>query len=100
MDKDKKIVFTSYPKNHKLLGDLKYNPKVKKLIAICESWYTITKVDGKLYLNDLRFGLLSMKPKENRFVFIIITTPKIRGIGAVINPKLDKFVKKYSEKLK
>ncbi len=69
MDKDKKIVFTSYPKNHKLLGDLKDNSKVKRLIAICESWFTITKTDGKLYLNDLRFGLLSMKPNEDRFVF-------------------------------
>ena len=69
MDKDKKIVFTSYPKNHKLLGDLKDNPKVKRLIAICESRFTITKVEGKLYLNDLRFGLLSMKPNEDRFVF-------------------------------
>jgi len=69
MDKDKKIEFTSYPKNHELLGDLKDNPKVKRLIAVSESWYTITIVEGKLYLNDLRFGLLSMKPNEDRFVF-------------------------------
>lgn len=69
LDKDKKIVFTSHPKNHELLGDLKDNPKVKRLIAITESWFTISKVDDKLYLNDLRFGLLSMKPNEDRFVF-------------------------------
>jgi len=69
LDKDKKITFTSYPKNHELLGDLKDNSKVKRLIAVTESWYTISKVDDKLYLNDLRFGLLSMKPDEDRFVF-------------------------------
>ncbi|MCF6348173.1 MAG: hypothetical protein L3J20_07730 [Flavobacteriaceae bacterium] len=69
MDKSKKITFTSYLKNHELLGDLKDNPKIKRLIAVSESWYTITKVDDKLYLNDLRFGLLSMKPNEDRFVF-------------------------------
>jgi len=69
MDTDKKIAFTSYPKNHELLGDLKDNSKVKRLIAVTESWFTISKVDDKLYLNDLRFGLLSMKPNEDRFVF-------------------------------
>ncbi len=69
LDKSKKITFTSYPKNHELLGSLKNNPKVKRLIAITESWFTISKIDNKLYLNDLRFGVLSMKPNENRFVF-------------------------------
>ena len=69
MDKNKKITFTSYPKNHELLGDLNNNSKVKRLIAVTESWFTISKVDDKLYLNDLRFGLLSMKPNEDRFVF-------------------------------
>ncbi|HBK70521.1 MAG TPA: metal-dependent hydrolase, partial [Flavobacteriaceae bacterium] len=69
MDNDKNIIFTSYPKNHELLGDLANHPKVKRLIAISEFWYTITKKDNKLYLNDLRFGLLSMKPNEDRFVF-------------------------------
>lgn len=69
MDKDKKIAFTSYPKNHELLGTLKGDSKVKRLIAVTDSWYTISKIDNKLYLNDLRFGLLSMKPNEDRFVF-------------------------------
>ncbi|MCF6297456.1 MAG: metal-dependent hydrolase [Flavobacteriaceae bacterium] len=69
LDKSKKITFISYPKNHELLGDLKNNPKVKRLIAVTESWFTISKIDDKLYLNDLRFGLLSMKPNEDRFVF-------------------------------
>ncbi len=69
MDKSKEIAFTSYPKNHELLGYLKDNSKVKRLIAVTESWFTISKIDDKLYLNDLRFGLLSMKPNEDRFVF-------------------------------
>lgn len=69
LDTDKNIKFTSYPKNHELLGDLSNHPKVKRLIAINEYWYTITKENDNLYLNDLRFGLFSMKPNENRFVF-------------------------------
>ncbi|MEE9363617.1 MAG: metal-dependent hydrolase [Cellulophaga sp.] len=68
-DSDKKIVFTAYPKNHHFLGELKEDSKVKRLIAICESWYTISRKEGKLYLNDLRFGLLSMNSSEEKFAF-------------------------------
>ncbi|MBU2974384.1 metal-dependent hydrolase [Zobellia sp. B3R18] len=63
------IKFTSYPKNHELLGDLKSNDKVERLIAITNGWYTITEKAGKLYFNDLRFGLISIDPKESKFAF-------------------------------
>ncbi len=65
----KEIQFTSYPKNHELLGSLKSNDKVERLITIAEGWYTITETDGKLYFNDLRFGLISLDPKETKFAF-------------------------------
>lgn len=63
------IQFSSYPKNHYLLGDLVHQPKVKRMIAISKGWYTINKKDNVLYFNDLRFGLLSMKPNTENFVF-------------------------------
>ena len=63
------ITFETYPKHHKLLGDLINNEKVKRMIAISEGWYTITKSDNKLYYNDLRFGVLSMEPQSQNFVF-------------------------------
>ena len=63
------IQFSSYPKNHYLLGDLVHQPKVKRMIAISKGWYTINKKDNVLYFNDLRFGLLSMKPNAENFVF-------------------------------
>lgn len=63
------ITFTPYPKNHRLMGDLSNNDKVKRLIAITKGWYTITEKEGQLYLNDLRFGLISMDPKETQFAF-------------------------------
>ncbi len=83
------IRFTSYPKNHELLGDLVTKDKVKRLITITEGWYTITKQGNNLFFNDLRFGLLSMDPKETRFAFSyelvqvqdevdVIETPKLR----------------------
>ena len=63
------IVFSSYPKNHHLLGDLANHPKTKRMIAISKGWYTINKVNDKLYFNDLRFGTLSILPNAQNFVF-------------------------------
>ena len=63
------ISFESYPKNHELLGSLIENEKVKRMIAISEGWYTITKKNESLYFNDLRFGLLGLTAKTQNFVF-------------------------------
>ncbi|WP_458627030.1 metal-dependent hydrolase [Winogradskyella sp. PC D3.3] len=63
------IQFETYPKNHELLKDLRNNEKVKRMISISEGWYTINKIDDKLFFNDLRFGLLSMEPQSQNFVF-------------------------------
>jgi len=63
------ITFTKYPKNHYLLGSLAENKSVKRMISISEGWFTINKKDEQLYFNDLRFGLLSIKPKAENFVF-------------------------------
>ena len=63
------IHFEAYPKNHELLGDLAQDEKVQRMIAISKGWYTITEKGGRLFYNDLRFGLLSLKPKAQNFVF-------------------------------
>ncbi len=63
------IGFETYPKNHELLGDLIANEHVQRMIAISEGWYTIQKADDALYYNDLRFGLLTMEPQSQAFVF-------------------------------
>lgn len=63
------ISFDIYPKNHHLLGNLIEHEKVKRMIAISEGWYTINKVDGKLYYNDLRFGLMNLESNSQDFVF-------------------------------
>ncbi|SHI39194.1 inner membrane protein [Mesonia phycicola] len=65
----KPIQFTAYPKNHELLGDLENEENVQKLIKITKGWYTITKENNQLYLNDLRFGLLSFSPSAKNFTF-------------------------------
>jgi inner membrane protein len=63
------IQFSKYPKNHHLLGNSIYQPKVKRMIRISKGWYTVNKKNNVLYFNDLRFGLLSMKPNAENFVF-------------------------------
>lgn len=68
------IRFTAHPKNHQLLGDLIHHPKVKQMIKISEGWFSITKKGDKLYYNDLRFGLLSMQPDAQNFVFQFLIT--------------------------
>jgi inner membrane protein len=65
----KPITFESYPKNHELLRNLTKNERVKRMISISQGWYTINKKEDTLYFNDLRFGLLSMTPKAQNFVF-------------------------------
>ena len=63
------IQFTAYPKNHEWIEDLKEEENVQRLIKITKGWYTITKENEKLYLNDLRFGLLGFSPSAKNFTF-------------------------------
>ncbi len=83
----KPIQFTSYPKNHNLLGELQNNDKVLRLIAIAEGWYTISKENGQLLFNDLRFGLLSLKQDEKRFAFTYELTTTQNGLKVLETPK-------------
>lgn len=82
------VVFSSYPKNHELLGNLIDNDKVQRMIAISEDWYSITENDGKLYFNDLRFGVLSMQPNAQNFVFQFLIDVDDNGdVNFVEQPK-------------
>ncbi|RSC93658.1 metal-dependent hydrolase [Tenacibaculum singaporense] len=65
----KPIEFYSYPKNHYLLEAYKDDITVKRLIKITKGWYTISEKNNALYLNDLRFGLLSVAPNFQQFAF-------------------------------
>lgn len=76
----KEIQFTAYPKNHQLLGRLQTNEKVKRLTKIAEGWYTIDQKKGVLYFNDLRFGLISLDPKETSFAFSYKLVPEEEGL--------------------
>lgn len=63
------ISFYTYPKNHDLLGSWKNDENVQRMISISKGWYTIQREKDTLYFNDLRFGLLSVEPITQDFVF-------------------------------
>ncbi|MFS4493259.1 metal-dependent hydrolase [Maribacter sp. 2308TA10-17] len=81
------IAFSSYQKNHELLGSLATNDKVVRLIDIAEGWYTIIEEDEKLFFNDLRFGLLSLKANEKRFAFTYELKNAEQGLMVNETPK-------------
>lgn len=86
----KPITFIKYPKNHELLGESINNEKVQQMINISKGWYTITKKDDKLYYNDLRFGVLSMKPNAQNFVFQFLIQEDKNGNITFIEMKKDR----------
>lgn len=68
-DSSKNIDFRAFPKNRHLLGDFKNDTLIKRLVKLSKGWYTVESKDGKLYFNDLRFGLMGLSANEQRFVF-------------------------------
>ena len=85
---NKPVSFSSYPKNHELLGDFAVNDKIQRLIKITEGWYTVEKRDGQLYFNDLRFGLMSLDPEETQFAFSYRLIDQNGQLEVKENPKL------------
>jgi inner membrane protein len=65
----KPIQFSSHPKNHDALGDFAEEDKVKRLVKITNGWYTVTERPDGIYLNDLRFGMMSVDPNSEKFAF-------------------------------
>ena len=84
------IHFSSYLKNHHLLGGLANHPKTKRMISISKGWFTINQKDNQLYFNDLRFGTLSLQPNAQNFVFKYKIEIDEKGIPYFIEEKKEK----------
>lgn len=65
----KPIQFKSYPKNHHLLRRLGSEDKIQRLIDITNGWFIVTKKEGGLLFNDLRFGVFDANAERPTFVF-------------------------------
>ena len=68
-DKDKDVNFFEFKKNHHLLAPYKNDPVIDRLKKLTQGWYTVQKTEEKLYLNDLRFGLMGVNENSEEFVF-------------------------------
>ncbi|TYB76313.1 metal-dependent hydrolase [Bizionia myxarmorum] len=97
----KPITFESYPKNHELIANYADNEKMQRMIHISKGWYTISQSENQLYFNDLRFGLLSLEPHSESFVFqfSINEDPITKDIYFVEQPKDTKDGKKLMSQL-
>lgn len=69
------ITFNRFPKNHHLIKAYLNDKSVQNMINITNGWYTITKENGSLYFNDLRFGLYDMSENSTNFVFKYLMVP-------------------------
>lgn len=65
----KPIQFFPHPKNHGALGALAEEDKVKRLIKITKGWYTVSERPNGIYLNDLRFGVISADQRADKYAF-------------------------------
>lgn len=104
LDEDDNIEWGHYKKNHELLGDLANNDKVKRLIAISQSNYIITKDNkGNLYFNDLRFGQAGLDAMNSNFIFQYLLKPNGNDVEVSETPKTMKeggeILKQLSERI-
>lgn len=76
----KEIRFYSHPKNHHLLGELEMDEKVQRLIKVTENKYTISQKEDGIYLNDLRFGMISVKQNGDKYAFSYKLEPTPHGV--------------------
>ncbi|MDN3722757.1 metal-dependent hydrolase [Aequorivita sp. SDUM287046] len=90
----KPIQFYPHPKNHSALGSLAEENKVQRLIKITKGWYTISEREGEIYLNDLRFGMISVDPKADKYAFSYLIQKEGDEIEISENPKTSGDAKK------
>lgn len=58
-----------YPKNKQLIKDIESEKVIRQLKWISEEWWTITHKNQQLFLNDMRFGLISADRQNPEFAF-------------------------------
>lgn len=83
----KPIQFSPHPKNHEILGDLRKEDKVQRLIQINQGWYTVSERADGIYLNDLRFGMMSVDPNADKFAFSFLIEKTGNEVTVTEEPK-------------
>jgi inner membrane protein len=83
----KPIQFSSHLKNHEALGDLREEDKVKRLIKITQGWFTVSEREEGIYLNDLRFGIMSVDKSVEKYAFSFKLEKKNNELIVTEEPK-------------
>ncbi|WP_127846522.1 metal-dependent hydrolase [Psychroflexus aestuariivivens] len=95
----KPISFRRFPKNHEKISHLSQFENLERLKDVTKGWYTITKKNENLYLNDLRFGLISMDTTQTKFAFSYKLVATEQGIEIQEEPKTPEDGKKLLKEL-
>ncbi len=88
------IQFSSHPKNHDVLGNLRKEDKVQRLIKITQGWYTVSERADGIYLNDLRFGMMSVDQNAAKFAFSFLIEKTGNEVTVKEEPKDTRDAKK------
>lgn len=75
----KPITFKLYKNDQSTENEISKSVNFKKLTDISEGWYIVSKQDGKILFNDLRFGLLNDNPENPQFAFSYEFLPNKNG---------------------
>jgi inner membrane protein len=90
----KPIQFSTHLKNHETLGALAEEEKVQRLIKITKGWYTVSERPNGIYLNDLRFGMMSVNPQAEKYAFSFLLKKEDGELTVTEEPKDTRDAKK------
>ncbi|HOJ02377.1 MAG TPA: metal-dependent hydrolase [Bacteroidota bacterium] len=66
-DDSNAMSFWRVPRNRHLLDGMENERAVQTLLWFSDGWYTVSRVEGKTYFHDLRFGEFDVSKAENSF---------------------------------
>ena len=70
LDNDKSIQFNYTAQNDSLIGIYRNHPQIAKLAWLTKGYYTFSRNDGDLYINDMRFGKIdAWRKNSSAYVF-------------------------------
>ncbi|WP_430612338.1 metal-dependent hydrolase [Flavobacterium sp. JP2137] len=84
------ITYEHYDKNWELIGSIREEPVVRRLIGLSQGEYVISQVEDSLFFNDLRFGLLKSDSTAVQFAFSYYLFEDPQGEWQAVEVKKDK----------
>jgi len=68
-DKNDKIEFKKFKKNHQLRKQFKEYYNFKRMNKFSKDWYILTQEGNEFYYNNIRFGIFGFEKEDRKFVF-------------------------------